>query len=184
MSSDLSQMTFKIATEDWEFEEIHRLNYKTFVEEIPQHPPHPSQKLVDKFHDENTYFICLRDDELIAMVAVRNQRPFSLDKKLDDLESYLPEANSMCEIRLLAVQKEYRQGLVPYKLLKKMGYYCQEKGYELWLISGTTRELKLYEHIGFVPFGPQVGPPEARYQPMYLTLETAEKKFLGPGNDK
>ena len=32
---------FKFATEDWEFEEIHRLNYKTFVEEIPQHPPNP-----------------------------------------------------------------------------------------------------------------------------------------------
>jgi hypothetical protein len=26
---------FRIATEDWEFEQIHRLNYRTFVEEIP-----------------------------------------------------------------------------------------------------------------------------------------------------
>ena len=32
-------LVFKFATEDWEFEQIHRLNYKTFVEEIPQHQP-------------------------------------------------------------------------------------------------------------------------------------------------
>jgi len=27
--------TYKIASEEWEFEQIHRLNYRTFVEEIP-----------------------------------------------------------------------------------------------------------------------------------------------------
>ena len=47
----------KVATEAWEFEQIHRLNYQTFVEEIPQHPPNPEKKLVDKFHQENTYLI-------------------------------------------------------------------------------------------------------------------------------
>ena len=30
---------FKIASEESEFEQIFRLNYKTFVEELPQHPP-------------------------------------------------------------------------------------------------------------------------------------------------
>ena len=37
--STRAPLTFKIASEDWEFELIHRLNYKTFVEEIPQHTP-------------------------------------------------------------------------------------------------------------------------------------------------
>jgi hypothetical protein len=36
-----SAVSFKIASEDWEFQEIHRLNYETFVEEIPQHPSNP-----------------------------------------------------------------------------------------------------------------------------------------------
>jgi hypothetical protein len=30
-------LTYKIASEPWEFEQIHRLNYRTFVEEIPLH---------------------------------------------------------------------------------------------------------------------------------------------------
>ena len=53
MNSD-STLQFKIATEDWEFEAIHRLNYKTFVEEIPQHEQNAEERLVDKFHAENT----------------------------------------------------------------------------------------------------------------------------------
>ena len=34
-------LVFKFASEDWEFEQIHRLNYRTFVEEIPQHHASP-----------------------------------------------------------------------------------------------------------------------------------------------
>jgi hypothetical protein len=32
--------------------------------------------------------------------------------------------------------------------------------------------LKLYTHLGFIPFGPRVGGNGATFQPMYLTLET------------
>lgn len=30
-------LIYKVADQEWEFESIHKLNYKTFVEEIPQH---------------------------------------------------------------------------------------------------------------------------------------------------
>jgi hypothetical protein len=32
--------------------------------------------------------------------------------------------------------------------------------------------LKLYRHLGFEPFAGRVGPVEASYQPMYLTLDS------------
>ena len=46
MSSE-QPLKFRIAREEWEFEAIHRLNYKTFVEEIPQHRHNAEQRLVD-----------------------------------------------------------------------------------------------------------------------------------------
>jgi len=98
-----TSLTFKIATEPWEFEQIHTLNYRTFVEEIPQHQPNPDQALVDPFHAENTYVICLHGRRLLGMVSVRDRRPFSLDKKLENLDDYLPPHRSVCEFRLLAV---------------------------------------------------------------------------------
>ena len=165
----------KIATEDWEFEAIHRLNYRTFVEEIPQHQPAEQPRLVDKFHDENTYLICLAGDRLVGMVAARGQRPFSLDQKLPNLDTHLPPGRRPCEVRLLSVEKEFRNSQVFRGLITLMWQYGTERGFNMAIISGTTRQQKLYRHLGFVPFGPLVGKGEAMFQPMYLTLERFEK---------
>jgi aspartate aminotransferase-like enzyme len=176
--------TFKLATEDWEFEQIHRLNYKTFVEEIPQHQPAATQRLVDKFHAENTYLICLCNQKLAGMLAVRGHRPFSLDQKLPSLDSHLPAGRTICEIRLLAIEKKFRgtrSGQILQGILALLWQHGVEKGYDLAIISGTTRQQKLYQHLGFVPFGPLVGAGEAQFQPMYVTLETFEvtaREFL------
>src|SRR6266550_199398 len=174
-------LVFKFASEDWEFEEIHRLNYKTFVEEIPQHHAAPSQRLVDKFHSENTYLICCCGKKLAGMLAVRGSRPFSLDQKLENLDSYLPAGRRICEIRLLAVEKKFRGAQVLQGILSLLWQHGVEKGYDLAIISGTPRQFKLYQHLGFVPFGPLVGSGEAQFQPMYVTLETFEttaREFL------
>ena len=164
-------LTFKTASEPWEFGLVHKLNYRTFVEEIPQHEPNRDGALVDKFHSENAYLICLRGRDLLGMVAVRDKRPFSLDRKLGNLDTYLPEGRTVCEVRLLSVEEGHRRGRVFVGLLKLLNEYCREQGYDLAVISGTVRQLRLYKHLGFVPFGPMVGTAEALYQPMYLTLE-------------
>ena len=168
-------LVFKFATEDWEFEQIHRLNYRTFVEEIPQHQASPSHRLVDKFHAENTYLICLCGEQVVGMLAARGARPFSLDQKLENLDSYLPAGRRICEVRLLAVDKKFRGAQVLQGILALLWQHGIEKGYDLAIISGTTRQFKLYHHLGFVPFGPLVGTGEAQFQPMYVTLETFEK---------
>ena len=173
----VSSLKFKVASEASEFEQIYRLNYKTFVSEIPQHEPNQDEVLVDKFDEENDYLICLRDGELLGMMAVRDKRPFSLDQKLDNLDSYLPPGRNICEFRLLAVEGNYRTGRVFYGLMEQLAHYCQERGYTLAIMSGTTRQQKLYKRIGFEPFGPLVGTGDAMFQPMYLTLETATEKF-------
>jgi aspartate aminotransferase-like enzyme/N-acyl-L-homoserine lactone synthetase len=172
---------FKIACEPWEFEAIHRLNYKTFVEEIPQHAPNPEAQLVDRFHGENTYFICVRGEHpgrLLAMVCLRSTRPFSLDLKLANLDQYLPPRKSLCEIRLLAVEPEVRGSRVTLELFRIMARYAIAQGYDLGIMSGTTRQTKLYARIGFVPFGPLVGKGEATYQPMYLSLAVFASQTL------
>src|ERR1051325_9839229 len=173
--SSRQPLVFKTATEDLEFEQIHRLNYKTFVEEIPQHQKSANERLVDKFHAENTYLICLSGKKLVGMLAVRGNRPFSLDQKLDKVDSYLPPGRRICEIRLLAVEKKFRGAQVLQGILALLWQHGVEKGYDLAIISGTPRQFRLYQHLGFVPFGPVVGSGDAQFQPMYVTLETFEK---------
>jgi len=168
------ELVYKIASEPREFELIHALNYRTFVEEIPQHHANAGRRLVDRFHSENTYIVCLADQELAGMVALRGTRPFSLDAKLSDLQSYLPQNARPCEVRLLAVEPRYRNTGVLAGLVRRLARIARLRHYDLALISGTTRQLKLYRHFGFVPFGPRVGTAGAEYQPMMLTLERFE----------
>lgn len=165
-------LQFRIAREGWEFEAIHRLNYKTFVEEIPQHHHNPDQRLVDKFHAENTYAIGLDGDRLVGMVTGRGQRPFSLDQKVPNLSEHLPPGRKVLEVRLLSVEKEHRNGFVFSRLVGLLAQHFRDLGFDLAIISGTLRQQKLYKHLGFIPFGPVVGTGEAQFQPMYLTLET------------
>jgi aspartate aminotransferase-like enzyme len=169
-------LIFKIATEEWEFEQIHKLNYRTFVEEIPQHEANPERTLIDKFHQDNKYIICLRDNRLIGMVSIRDKRPFSLDRKLKNLDSYLPKCGSIVEIRLLSVELGYRRGYVLKGLLTVLIEQVEAHEYDLAIISATLNQMRLYKHLGFVPFGPLVGSDSATFQPMYITLN-AYKEF-------
>ena len=164
-------LRFKLADDGAEFEAIHRFNYRTFVEELPQHPPNEAKRLVDRFHAENTYAICLDGVELVGMIAGRCARPFSLDQKLPDLDRHLPPHRQVVEVRLLAVDRRHRKRSVFARLAGVLANHFRAQGCDLAIISGTVRELALYRHLGFQPFGPLVGSAEARYQPMFLTLD-------------
>lgn len=168
-------LCFKVATDEDEFEQIHELNYRTFVEEIPQHAPNRERRRVDRFHLENIYIICRDGKDVVGMVACRGNRPFSLDEKLSDLDAHLPPDRQVCEIRLLAIVKEYRRGPVFRGLLECLTREFTRSGFDLAVISGTLREIRLYRHLGFIPFGMVVGEAPTLFQPMYLTLES----FLG-----
>jgi aspartate aminotransferase-like enzyme len=105
------------------------------------------------------------------MPALRTRRPFSLDHKLDALDQYLPPGRRVCEVRLLAVDPSKRQGIVLRGLLERLVRECDARGLDLAVLSATVRQLRLYRHLGCVPFGPRVGPSEASFQPMYVTRE-------------
>jgi aspartate aminotransferase-like enzyme/GNAT superfamily N-acetyltransferase len=167
----MAALHYKIADRPVEFETIHRLNYQTFVEEIPQHTSNAAGVLVDRFHHENVYAICMSGDELVGMVAGRCIRPFSLDSKVVDLDSLLPCHRKAVEVRLLAVRPQYRHRQVFARLVALLAGYFRSMDCDLAVISGTVRQLRLYEHMGFRCFGPLTGAADALYQPMYLTLE-------------
>lgn len=174
--TDKQEYMFKIANNEYEFQQIHQLNYETFVEEIPQHEQNQDRMLIDKFHDENTYLICIKDQQLIGMMAVRDQRPFSLEQKLGPVETLLPiQTKRLCEIRLLAVRKDFRSGRVFLGLSQFLSSYCLHKGYDAAIISGTVRQLKLYHQLGFQDFAYEIGADEAKYQPMYISKKIFEE---------
>ena len=136
----------------------------------PSTPPIPTGRLVDRFHADHVYLIGVREGKVIAMMAVRRRRPFSLDAKIPDLDRWLPAGLRPVEIRLFAVLPAYRNGPVPAQLLQFIARHCLDLGDDLGIISGAVSRMSLYRALGFESFGPRVGTPEAPYQPMMQTL--------------
>jgi Acetyltransferase (GNAT) family len=171
----VSSYTIKVATEPDEFDQIHALNYRTFVEEVPQHHPNLERRLVDRFHDQNTYVICKFGEVVVGMVCVRDRRPFSVDEKIGPFEGHLPAGVPVparpCEIRLLAIEPGHRGGRVIFGLLSHLLRLGLERGYDFALMSGRPANMALYGALGFRKFGPITGSAEAPFQPMYASAE-------------
>ncbi len=168
---------FRLATDaPGDTDALRRLNHRTFAEEIPQHAPAVDGRLRDRFEDASTTVVAERrvdglPGEIVGMLSLRSERPFSLDAKLSDLDAHLPPGAHPCEVRLLAVDPAHRSGIVFRGLVAALASVGLARGHDLALISGTTRQSRLYRHLGFEPFGPLVGTAEAPYQPMRLTRE-------------
>lgn len=174
---DPQSLEVKIADTAAEFAQIARLNYATFVEEIPQHESNPDRALVDKFHAENRYFIVKRSGDIVGMLALRNQRPFSLDAKIPNLNDFVEPYNALCEIRLLAIEPSQRHSLVLRELFRAAFAHCVDQNYDGALISGRVEHIPLYRKLGFKAFAAPVGKPGAMYQPMMMTRATANRKL-------
>lgn len=166
-----SPLLFKIADLPEEFEAIHRLNYRTFVEEIPQHAANAEKRLIDRFHGQNTYIVCVDRADVIGMLALRTERPFSLDLKLPHLDALLPPGRRIGEVRLLAVEPSQRNSAILPGLFRLLEREALGRQLTMLIVSATTRQRRLYDRLGFVAFGPLVGSEAARFQPMCLTLE-------------
>jgi hypothetical protein len=157
--------------------ELHQLNYKTFVEEIPQHPANDSRILVDRFNDVSKWLVAKKENKICGMVCYNLNRPFSLDAKVANLDRYLPPHENLAEVRLLAIEKPERRKLITYRLLKKLCAELISLHVDAVVISGTTRQLPLYRKMGFEAFGQLTGKKEALFQPMYITVNLLRNDF-------
>ncbi len=172
---------YKIADQEWEMEAIHRLNGATFAGEMLRDEAPLDGRLVDRFHETNVYVICVRERELLGMVAVGFERPFSFDEMVADLDERLPEGHSWCEIRLLAMAPERRGGAMLAGLVGGVLEVMAARGRDAAVIFAPTRQLKLCEHLGFVPCGPAVGKEGALCQPMQLDVARFHRLRVASG---
>jgi aspartate aminotransferase-like enzyme len=166
----IGRYVFKVADTPSEFEQIHRLNYRTFVSEIPQHAdPGTGGVLVDKFHAKSTYFIALRDGRLVGMLSAHDRPPFSVAGRLPDPGVLERPGTRPLECRLLAVVPEERHTVAFAGLAWSVYLYLTARGYTHLYISGVEQRVPLYEQLGFEPLGPAVPCGQARFVPMVAT---------------
>jgi hypothetical protein len=105
------------------------------------------------------------------MICVRDRRPFSVDENIGPFEDHLPAGvapyDHPCEVRLLAIEPGHRHGRMLLGLFRGILEVGIARGYDLIVMSGLVANQRLYRALGFRPFGPLTGTPEAPFQPMY-----------------
>ncbi len=173
----MGDYSFKLADCDTEFEQIHRLNYRTFAEEVPQHEADGTGKLVDKFHARNKYIVALCAGQLVGMVSWHDQPPFSVAARL-------PEGRILCEpgirpaeIRLLAIDRSHRGRQVFSGLMRALFRELQARDYTHWFISGVAERTGMYERLGFQPLGPAVPDGRAKFVPMSAAAAAMRQRW-------
>src|SRR5437763_749536 len=135
---------FKWADTRQEFEQIHCLNYRTFVSEIPQHPDTGTGMLVDKFHSKNAYLIVLRDDRVVGMLCAHDQPPFSVAERLPDPGILTRPGTRPLEVRLLAIDPPERNSTMFGGLAWSAYEYARANGYTHVYISGVADRMEMY----------------------------------------
>jgi GNAT superfamily N-acetyltransferase len=168
---------FRRAQSKEDFEQIFRLNHDVFAGELEQYSVDPSGRLVDKFHDKNTYLIALcvinnDEDHLIGMLAIHDQPPFSVAAKLPggihDAHATLTALGRLMEVRMLAVEPAHRNGRVMAGLMLQL--YEHARTYDTIVISGHSAKAGMYHEFGFQDLGPAVKSGEATYIPMAVRV--------------
>jgi aspartate aminotransferase-like enzyme/GNAT superfamily N-acetyltransferase len=167
----IGEYVFKRADTPEELEQIHCLNYRTFVSEIPQHDDPGTGRLVDKFHDKNVYFIASCKGRLLGMVSAHDRPPFSVADRLGDPTLLQGPGTRPLEVRLLAVVPEKRKTVITYGLLWSLLEHARVRGYTHLYISGVESRLSLYLQLGFEPLGPAVACGGARFVPMRASVQ-------------
>ncbi len=166
----LGRYSFKPAQTAEEYAQVHRLNYKTFVRELPQHSDPGTEQLVDKFHDRNTYYVAVYDDRVVGMISGHDQAPFSVADKMTDKRPLSLLGPRPFEVRLLAVEPEHRHRYVVTGLMWAIFRFAENNGYSHLLISGVADKSGMYEKLGFLPLGPGVRSGEVTYVPMWCDI--------------
>jgi aspartate aminotransferase-like enzyme len=161
---------FKRAETRQEFEQIHALNFRTFVTEIPQHPDPGTGQLIDKFHDKNLYFIVVEDDRVVGMVSSHDRPPFSIADRLSDSGILQKPGIRPLEVRLLAIEPDKRSSNLFFGLLWVLYDYAERNGYTHMYMSGFEERVPLYRQLGFEQLGPAVPCGQAAFVPMVLTM--------------
>lgn len=166
---------FKQAGTEEEFDQIFRLNHSVFAGELEQYPQLPSGRLIDKFHDKNTYIIALCEGAVIGMIALHDQPPFSVAGKLADPHAALAGLGRLIEVRMLAVEPAHRSGRVMAGLM--LALYEHARAYDTIVISGHAEKAAIYHELGFRDLGPARKSGAALYIPMAVRVtELSERQ--------
>jgi predicted N-acetyltransferase YhbS len=161
---------FKFADSDEEYASIRRLNHEVFAAELGQHETQADGLLADRFEEKSRYIVAIHEERVVGMVAIHDQAPYSIEKRLGSPAVLDALPGPLLEVRLLAIEPAHRRGMVIAGLMGRVILHALEAGYPTLLISGISERIEMYRRMGFQALGPAVPDGKAAFVPMALRV--------------
>lgn len=171
------KIVYRRAESEEDYEKLRRLNHAAFAEELGQHERREDGRLEDRLESKSRYLLALDGERLTAMVCWSMERPFSVETRLAHARVLEGWPRPLCEVRLLAVEKSYRNTAVFAGLLASLLEEVRAAGAATLLISGVEQRVEMYKRLGFRALGPAVPQGAARFVPMALRLEELPERI-------
>jgi N-acyl-L-homoserine lactone synthetase len=160
---------------------IYRLRHDVFARELRQHRENEAGQLSDHVDAHNLYIIIRRGEELIGCISITPPgQTYSIDRYLARDELPFPCDETLFEVRLLVVRRDYRQsdrgsevaGLLVYAAVRQV----EALGGRRVVAIGRREVMGFYRKIGLRPLGRHFQAGECTFELMTATLDELRRR--------
>lgn len=157
LNFQIKKFTFSVARK-FEKEEIYKLRYKVYCEEIGYLPKerYPNLKEIDQFDDYSIVFVAkdLKNKIVGSIRIVPNKEHLLPTEEFHpEFEQYVRNLGKSAEISRLVVLPKYRGGAVTFGLIKTVILYALKNNILFYLLSCSLRHEEIYKKFGFKRIG-------------------------------
>lgn len=158
------------------------LNHRVYCEELGQHALDPSGSKVDRMHSVGVFFVAKVDGSVVGMLSITPPGAGGVSTLGRISSSMLRNSlHGVAEIRLLAVERQYRaKGIYDALMLAVMGY-CSLNKIDRVVISAIGRQYRLYTLMGFKVLCGPIKEGGCEIRPMLLTRSDFEASVYRKG---
>lgn len=150
-----------------EREEIYRIRYQVYAEELHQHHENKEMKLKDDLDAFNEYIIAKVGNEIAGFISITPPNgKYSIDKyRARDTLPFL--YHNAYELRILTVVEKYRKNKISLYLLYALARYVSIKNGDLVIGIGRDVLMDFYKSIGFIDAGEEIYSGKVVYRLMF-----------------
>ncbi|MCF8217233.1 MAG: aminotransferase class I/II-fold pyridoxal phosphate-dependent enzyme [Chlorobium sp.] len=169
-------ITVRLATRS-DRNQIYKIRYQVYAEELGQHQSNVFRKLQDNLDEFNEYVVVKYFDTVIGFVSITppNDTGYSIDKYVSRSEIPLSFHDALFELRLLTVVEEWRHSIAILLLVYGTYKYLKLKNASEVIAIGRAEIMSLYEGLGFKTLGKRILSGKVTYELMYIDDKSFEE---------
>lgn len=173
--------TVELAAQD-DMPFVWSLNHRVYCEELGQHAPDPSGMRVDRMHADGVFFVAKLNGYVVGMLSITPPGVGGVSTLARiSSPSVVNSLHGVAEIRLLAVEREFRAKGVYDEIMLAVMNYCSQNKIDRVVISAIGKQYRLYALMGFKVLSDPIQEAGCEIRPMLLTRSDFEESVYRRG---